>query len=211
MKNSSIRMALLLIAAAVINFLVYYGGKWVARDFPYFSMKLPLDDAIPMLSWTIVIYLGGYFFWIANYYLSIKNDTSGYDRFFIAHCIGELVCLLIFILIPTAMVRPEIIGTSLFERILHFTYSMDSADTLFPSIHCFLSWLSWIGVRNSPAIPGWYRKSSLLLAIAVCLSTLTVKQHVAADCVAGIVLAELSYRLAGCAGRYRRRPGKRQG
>ena len=35
------------------------------------------------------------------------------------------------------------------------------------------------------------------MAILVCISTLTVKQHVIADVPAGILLAELSYCLSG--------------
>ena len=95
------------------------------------------------------------------------------------------------------MVRPEIEGTTVFDWLLRLTYFFDAADNLFPSIHCFVSWLCWIGVRGKKEIPKWYRIVSLLMAVFICISTLTVKQHVIADVPAGIALAELSYFLSG--------------
>ena len=88
------------------------------------------------------------------------------------------------------------------------TYRLDSADNLFPSIHCFASWLSWIGVRGDKRVPLKYRCLSLVLALAVCASTLMVKQHVAVDAAAGILLAEVSYLAAGAI--VRRRETRRE-
>ena len=36
------------------------------------------------------------------------------------------------------------------------------------------------------------------MAVAVCISTLTTRQHVMADVPAGILLSELCWQLAGC-------------
>ncbi len=72
-------------------------------------------------------------------------------------------------------------------------YRTDAADNLFPSIHCLTSWFCFIAVRENKKIPGWYKTVSILLALSVCVSTLTTKQHVLIDVVVGIVLAEGSY------------------
>ena len=111
--------------------------------------------------------------------------------------LAKAVCFLLFLLIPTTNVRPEITGKSVWDALMKLLYSIDAADNLFPSIHCLNSWLCWIGVRKNREIPAAYRYFSLVVAVAVCISTLTTKQHVIADVIGGVLLAELSYLIAG--------------
>lgn len=188
---------MMLVGAFFINGAAYIGGRLISQSFRHFCLVTPWDLRIPLLSWTVLIYLGCYLFWIVNYCISVKIDQEKGYHFFGAHCIGEAVCFLCFVFFPTSMVRPEIEGTTIFDWLLRLTYSCDTADNLFPSIHCFVSWLCWIGVRGKKEIPKWYQMVSLLMAVSVCISTLTVKQHVIADVPAGIALAELSYFLSG--------------
>lgn len=182
---------LLLAGTAVFNFIVYGFGRLLTQGSPHYCLALPIDHAIPMVPWTILIYWGCYIFWIVNYFLCAAGKRG--RRFLAAHYLGEIICFLIFILFPTIMNRPEITGTTVFDILLKMTYTVDHPDNLLLSIHCFVSWLCWIGVRGDEEIPGWYRGFSLAMAVAVCISTLTVKQHVIVDVVAGVLLAETSY------------------
>ena len=195
--NLSKRQIWMLAGAFLVNGAAYLGGRLISQGFRHFSLVTPWDLKIPLLSWTVLIYLGCYLFWIVNYCISVKVDQEKGYHFFAAHCIGEVICFLFFVFFPTSMVRPEIEGTTVFDWLLRLTYFFDAADNLFPSIHCFVSWLCWIGVRGKKEIPKWYRIVSLLMAVFICISTLTVKQHVIADVPAGIALAELSYFLSG--------------
>ncbi len=72
-------------------------------------------------------------------------------------------------------------------------YSMDPANNLFPSIHCLTSWFCVIAIRKQKRIPTWYQVLSVIIALAICISTLTTKQHVVVDVFAGVFLAEFSY------------------
>lgn len=81
--------------------------------------------------------------------------------------------------------------------LMRFLYQIDAADNLFPSIHCLVSWLCWIGVRRRLDLPAIYRHFSLAAAVAVCISTMTTRQHVLADVFGGVFLAEFCYFLAG--------------
>ncbi len=206
MKNKPdvvvIKRIILLVGAAVFNFSIYFLGRLIAKDSYHFDFTLSIDDKIPFLPWTITIYWGAYALWIANYCLSVKFDKSGFDRTLIAHYLGEIVCFLCFVFLPTTMTRAEITGTGIFDRLMQATYTVDSADNLLPSIHCYVSWISWIGVRNNKKIPKPYSIFSLIFALAICASTLTVKQHVIADVITGVALAELSYLAAGVLGKY---------
>ena len=100
------------------------------------------------------------------------------------------------VLVPATNIRPEIIGDTVWDMLMKLLYSIDAADNLFPSIHCLVSWFCWIGVRKRRDIPVLYRYFSLAMAVAVCISTLTTRQHVIADVVSGVVLAEACYILS---------------
>jgi len=191
------KQILLLIGAIPFNFLCYYLGRALGGSLPHHVLSTALDAQIPFFASSILIYWGCYLFWFVNYPLSVMNEEPGGCRFLRAHYIAEFICLLFFVLLPTSMVRPTISGSSLLQRLVALTYAVDAPDNLFPSIHCFASWLCWIGVRKNARIPKWYRVVSLLLAVSVCVSTLTVKQHMLADVPAGIAVAELSWLLSG--------------
>ena len=84
-------------------------------------------------------------------------------------------------------------------------YQVDRASNLFPSIHCLVSWLCFVGVRGKKHIPKWYQVCSCVMAIAVFVSTLTTKQHVVIDVLGGVILAEVSYWLMGKFVKYKKR------
>ncbi len=192
----TIKDLLLLLGAAGFNFMVYFLGRFLSRNSFHYDLTTGFDRAVPFLPWTILIYWGCYLFWAVNYSIGVKYDKGNGLRFITAHFIGEIVCFFFFVFYPTTMARPEITGTTVFDYLMRLTYQVDSADNLLPSIHCFVSWLCWIAVRRNERIPGWYRHLSLVIATAVCISTMTVKQHVVADVVTGILLAEISYACA---------------
>ena len=94
-------------------------------------------------------------------------------------------------------VRPELAGTTWSQQMLKFVYLMDggnSPSNLFPSIHCYVSWLSWRGVSKSENIPKWYQHFSLIFAILIIISTQVLKQHYLVDAIAGVALVELAWR-----------------
>lgn len=190
------RQLLLLLGAAVLNLLIYNGGRMLAVNFEHHNLSITLDDQIPLISWTVWIYWGCYIFWIVNYYVGTRYDKSNGCSFIGAHYIGEVICFVFFVFFPTIVVRPEITGNSISDWIIKLTYQHDEANNLFPSIHCFVSWLCWIGARKNRFIPKWYQMVSLLIATSICISTLTMKQHVLVDVPAGILLSEASYWVA---------------
>lgn len=191
------KQAALLIAALIYDLLVFYGSRLINHGMEHHDFTLTIDHMIPLLPWMIFVYIGAFLFWVINYCICTKFDKGHGLRFIGTHFIGETVCLGFFLLLPTAMMRPEITGNSFADWALSVTYQSDSPDNLFPSLHCFMSWLCWIGVRGNDHIPKWYRNLSLVIAIAICISTLTVKQHVFVDAVAGVLLAEICYILSG--------------
>ncbi len=200
------RAWLLPLSALVWNMAVYRGAHWIAQDWPHMDWTLPIDRAVPFLPWTIVIYYGCYLFWAAVYLFCARQEKALAGRFFRADFLAKAVCFACFLLLPTTNVRPAVEGTGLWESLMRLLYRIDAPTNLFPSIHCLVSWLCWIGVRDHRELSPWLRRSALFMAVAVCISTLTTRQHVILDVAAGILLAELSWYAAARRGDRSRRP-----
>ncbi len=189
-----------LLGALVFQCAVYWGAKALTGGWYHYDMTTALDRAVPLFPWTVVIYAGAYLFWAANYILAVRQGEETGFRLLAADLLGKAVCLAVFLLLPTAAVRPEVPADAPLGRAVALLYALDTPDALFPSLHCFNSWLCWAGVRGQKGVPAWYRAFSLVFALAVAVSTMTTKQHVLADVVAGLALGELCWQVAGRAG-----------
>ena len=184
----------LFIACSLLaNSIAYYGTRLITQNLKHYDMTTALDRLIPFIPWTVVIYLVCFAFWFINYALASLQDEADAVRFFSADFMAKVICCICFLLIPTTNIRPEVTGTGFFDNAIRWLYSIDAADNLFPSIHCLTSWFCFISVRKQNAVPFWYKVFSAVLASAVCISTLTTRQHVIVDAVAGVLLAEFSY------------------
>lgn len=186
-----------LILTVAMNMLAYYGGRLLAHHLPHHNLETPLDRMIPLVPWTLVIYWGCYLFWIINYILIAREDPESVYRFFAADTLARAICLFFFLTLPTTNIRPDIPSDNFWNAGMNLLYQIDSADNLFPSIHCLTSWFCYIGIRGRKELPRWYRMLSFMMAIAVFISTLTTRQHVLIDVAGGILLAEATWWAAG--------------
>lgn len=185
-----------LILCVVFNFSVYWGARLFYKDRVFHNLTSYFDDRIPVIPIFIIIYFGCYIFWIVNYILISSINRDYCYRLVIADILGKLICGITYVLFPTTNIRPHITTSGIFVDMLRFLYNIDAANNLFPSIHCLVSWYCFAGLRNCKTIPAWYRYFSLFIAILICISTLTTKQHVIIDVLGGIMLAELAWRLS---------------
>lgn len=200
-------MRLPLFITVAFNGVTYFGSRLLTADRPHYDLTNSIDDRVPLVPWTVVIYFGCYLFWIVNYIIGCRQEKEEAYRFAGADLAAKFVCLICFLVFPTTNTRPVIEGSSVWDGLMRLLYQVDAADNLLPSIHCLTSWFCYIAVRKNPRVPGWYRLASLLTALAVCVSTLTTKQHVLADVFTGVALAELSYwfvKRSGFSERYQR-------
>lgn len=184
----------------LLNMAVYNGAKLIAGRWYHYNLETGLDRAIPFVPWTVLIYFGCYLFWIMNYMISVRQGRKAAYRFLSADFLAKCICFFFFLSLPTTNIRPEVTGDGIWNALMRFLYWVDSADNLFPSIHCLTSWMCYIGVRGRKNVPFWYRSFSCLMAIAVFISTLTTKQHVVADVAGGVLLAEACYRITDSTG-----------
>ena len=185
-----------LLICVIFNFSVYSGARLFYKDRYFYDLTSKFDNIFPIVPITVLIYLGSYFFWIVNYILICRLNKEHCYRFICADLIGKLVCFITYLSFPTTNIRPEITSTGVFWDMLQFVYNSDAANNLFPSIHCLVSWYCFVGLRNCKTIPSWYKYLSLFIALMICISTLTTRQHVIVDVFGGVLLAELSWQFS---------------
>jgi membrane-associated phospholipid phosphatase len=106
------------------------------------------------------------------------------------------ISFIVFIIYPNAQFpRPIVAGKDIFSFLVNVIYTHDGTNNVFPSIHV----CNAIGVHlvliNSKDFKSRFvlKYLSLFGMLAICLSTVFIKQHSIIDVAGGIVLAFLIY------------------
>lgn len=203
MKPEKIRLKYCIIPLAFAelqNAVTFMGTMWLRSDTAGITnITTDFDRMIPVIPQFVYVYLGFFVFWIISFVLAARIGPEFFYRMIAAYILADAVCLLFYIFFPTTNMgdRAEIEGESLSWLLLSFIYFASRPTNLFPSTHCFVTWLSYICVRGQKHINKCLRGSSLAIAILIFLSTQFTKQHVFIDIPAGILLAEGTYILCG--------------
>lgn len=187
-----------LLSILAINCLVYWGSGMLTADRYHYDFTFGFDRAVPLLPEFVWIYILAFPFWACNYILAAQRGKDMFYRFVATDLTVHALCFLIFLLIPTTNIRPEISGHTISETVLQIIYALDggkSPSNLFPSIHCYVSWLCWRGIKGAKEIPIWYQRFSLIFAVLIIVSTQVLKQHYIVDAAVGILLVEIAWRI----------------
>lgn len=185
-----------LICCFGLNMLVYSSAMSICADWKHYDLTTKFDLMVPLAPDWMYIYWGCYLFWIVNYILVARIHTDEPKKFYqfvTADMMSRIICGFFYFLMPTTNARPEVIGDTFAHTLLRILYALDQPANLFPSIHCFVSWMCYIGIRGNRKVPAWYRGFSCIFALLVVISTQTTKQHYIVDAVAGLILAEVLF------------------
>lgn len=181
-----------LIAWFTLNLAVYAGARAInhLRGAAYHDLSLPIDRLIPQVTPFIVIYVLAYVSWFIGFLLICRQGPARCGAVFGEMC-AKLLCLVIFVALPTAMEKPAVTDRGFFGWLARFIFSFDEPDTLFPSIHCLENWVVWRGMWGCKGISKPVKTAFFVFALLVFASTLLVKQHVIVDIPAAIVVGEI--------------------
>lgn len=172
-----------------------YLERTVVRD--YTVMHVALDDVIPFNEYFIIPYLL-WFVYVAGvlmyFFFTSRQDYYRLCTFLFT---GMTISLLICTFFPNGTdlrtaVDPQKNLCSLLVSIVH---RADTSTNVFPSIHVFNSIAVHCAVMKSGELRGKHlvRFGSFGLMVAICLSTVFLKQHSAIDVVGAMVLAYVVY------------------
>ena len=185
-----------LIGVFVFNLFTYYVTRLINAGSVHHSLAIGLDDALPLCTPFVIFYILAYLQWVVGYIIIARDSRDACRTVLRGELIAKCICLICFIALPTAMARPEIPAGGLWNKLTSLIYRLDTADNLFPSIHCLESWLCFRGSVGLKRTPKWYAPMMLVLTVLVAASTVLIKQHVLVDIPAGILAAEIGLLLS---------------
>ncbi len=172
-----------------------YLERTVVRD--YTVMHVRLDDFIPFNEYFVIPYLMwfiyvagtlGYFFFVS------KHEYYRLCTFLFT---GMTISLLVYTFFPNGTdLRISVDSHKNFcSFLVSLIHAADTSTNVFPSIHVYNSLGVHAAIMKSAVLQErvWVRKFSFLLMMAICLSTMFLKQHSALDAVGALILAYVVY------------------
>jgi membrane-associated phospholipid phosphatase len=176
-----------------ITVLATYGATKLQPFGPAVELPLTtLDRLIPFMPWTVWVY--GTVTWAALLaWLHVPDGLRG-RRLYFTLALATAVCGVFFLFMPTTFPRHlyPVDPASITLRELIDLRAADSPTNCLPSLHVALAtslsanWLEYAKSRRA-------RVLIVVWTVAVCLSTLTTKQHFVVDVAAGLVVGAGAY------------------
>jgi membrane-associated phospholipid phosphatase len=186
----------IVIATAYVLFAATYlpiNEFSVGRD--AYILYLPGEARLPFLPIFEYLYVLTYF--IGPFFLLTIRDVATLLRLSRATGLTLVTAYITYLLFPVYLERPQLEVTSLHTWLLSINY-LDKSYNHFPSLHVALTWLAVLAAQVSDRA----RVGLSVIAVAISLSTLFVKQHYIVDVIYGGVLAWAAWRLARPASRH---------
>ena len=155
-----------------------------------------LDKAVPFVPWTFWIYSSVSFIFLSSCLL--QRDIRLYNQFLYSYIFAYTLAPLYFVCQPTIFPReafpiPDVTHPITKVSFEYFRAHVDNATNCWPSMHiasCVMSTAPFY--KNRPRVFAVY----CLWSLAIAATTLTTKQHYAADLLPGAAVGLLSYLLA---------------
>ncbi|MEI6462692.1 MAG: phosphatase PAP2 family protein [bacterium] len=157
------------------------------------NLETIVDKYIPLIPVFVIPYLFGLLFWFSTIVIvNLKADKSYARKFNIVVIVASVLSVIIYLVIPTFVIRPEITGTDFFSSILNLVYSNDRVNNAAPSGHTFYTLLCSLGLyRIFPK----QKYLWIIISILIISSTVFTKQHNIMDVVLGLLFGLVIYRV----------------
>lgn len=172
--------------ACVVHGVVYFFGNHFPSSEPRLLHSTALDEAIPFLPWTAVVYVSAYVQAIAAF-LTLKRFID-LQHFLEIFTVTVLVAGLIHWALPTRFPR-ELFPLDAGDPstlLLRWVRLVDTPASCFPSLHVGLAFSCSFAIRQ-PRPRLWW--AFFAWSVAIALSTLTTKQHYLVDVAGGLLLS----------------------
>lgn len=187
-----------LLTILLVNSIVYWGGGILAKNQYHYDFTTTFDRMVPLVPEFVWVYILAYVFWACGYVLASWRGKEIFYRFVATDLAIHGICFIVFVLLPTTNIRPDIPGNTISEQVLQIVYDLDGGSApsnLLPSIHCYVSWLCYKVIKGAKEIPVWYQAFSFVFAVLVIISTQVLKQHYIVDAITAVILVELFWAL----------------
>jgi membrane-associated phospholipid phosphatase len=146
----------------------------------------PIDTALPVVPIFVIPYVSLNPFVYATLILFLLFRTRVFQSACLAVISAMLVSYGVYIVAQSEVIRPVLLGTDLFTRMIRGVYAGDNPFNCFPSLHTSVSTilaLHWLRVNRPLGIV------VAVWTVLIVASTVLIKQHYVPDLVAGLSLA----------------------
>lgn len=172
-------------------FPLYFPIAWLTPPERAVELRTIFDDLIPFMRNGIWIYSLVYF--TSFYPLLVVRSDRLFHHMGAAYVATLLISFSTFVLMPvtTRSYRPatiELDDGSFPGWAMSLNFHLDPPYNCFPSVHVALAFTAAFCVLKADILQGVI---AILVAIAISVSTLLVKQHYIADVIAGLIIALL--------------------
>jgi membrane-associated phospholipid phosphatase len=208
MKYKRVTYALIPFAVVgLLLFIAYFGNQWYAEAAGVIGSDLSViflkfNQWVPFVPWTVYIYVIAYPFWILSFFYIAYHSKKGMYTIMVLVLITFTVCGLWYFFAQTdvqgwretsGLFARDPLTFNFTEKLVWMIYHSAGPRNANPSMHCLMSWLCIIGARIVKDMPKIGKIIIWILAIAICVSTQTMKQHYIIDLITGIILGEATY------------------
>lgn len=184
MPSSFIRVAVVQAGLLVLQVLLYFGCECFQSNFH--DVKRGIDDRIPFVEWSVLAYVLWFpliaLFPIALFYVN-EDAYVFYMSAMFFEVVLSVICYLIY---PTTFKRPKP-SDKLSGKLMNLVFKGSFRGVnCAPSLHCSSCYL--IIFTALMAMPNVIGAISIVVAIAIVISTMTTKQHTFIDVVSALPL-----------------------
>ncbi len=191
-KKEKLNIFLIILLTIVAEVVFYF----IADLFEYRAHLLfPgfIDNLIPIKTYFIYPYIFWYIMlFLVPYMLGLKDDNQ-FKKYIKSVYVCLAMALLIFIIYPTIMERPEIIINNFNDRLLSIVHIFSTPTKCIPSMHVALSTLFIVSTTTSKMVKKQYKIFVITVSVIIILSTMFVKQHYFIDVITGIIVGVISW------------------
>jgi len=186
------------IDTVLLSYWILYTVVFLAlenREVKYHIIESSLDKYIPFNSLFVIPYVFWFFYvGISLIYTFIKHKAI-FRKQMLYIIVGYSICLVSYIVYPNMQImRPEVLGTSIFDKVVNFIYSIDTNTNVCPSIHVVGSIIIMYSMNQANIFKKNYLKIiNFIVCALICSSTLFLKQHSFIDLSMGIVVSYIAY------------------
>lgn len=184
-KVTSENKIFMMFVGSLLFGVMYLGAGHFPTTIPHPSPKIFLDANIPLLPWTIIIYLSQFVFLALGFWFA--PNPRMLNQTYYGYLLATIIATVVFLVYPSQL--PRIDMASKETAIVHkwffmALYRLDVPNNCLPSLHTTLA----LFAANSLRYRRKWRYIAPLWAIAIMISTLTTYQHTILDVAAGVVL-----------------------
>ncbi len=199
-KNLIYKYRYLLLQAYWLIYLPWFGYLENTVTTHFHVIHMDLDDSIPFIS----IFCIPYFLWFGYVAIAFCYTYLHDKQEYLRSCAFLFTGMTIFLIVSTVypnghyMRNSVVLGDGIFDQIVGWLWSTDTATNLFPSIHVFNSIGAHIALTRSENLRDnkLVKYGSFTLMCSIILATVFIKQHSVFDVMTALLMALVLYPIA---------------